>query len=68
MNSELLAFAKMVEKHVIALKAEFNASRFQMNKKAEIASRYSVNASLFRGEGFWKECARKAAARELNAA
>lgn len=67
MNSELLAFAKMIEKHMAALKAELNASRFHGEKMAEIASRYSVNASLFRGEGFWKECARKAACRELKA-
>jgi hypothetical protein len=68
MNSEWTAFTKMIEKHITAIKSEINGSRFHMEKHAEIAARYNVNASLFRGDGFIKECARKAAARELNAA
>ena len=68
MNSELLDFAKMLEKHIVALRAERDASSFHGEKKAEIAKRYSVNESLFRGESFWKECARKAACRELRSA
>jgi hypothetical protein len=65
MNSELLAFANLIGKQIAALKAELSDSRFHMQKRAEIAARYNVNATLFRGEGFWRECARKAACREL---
>ena len=34
--------------------------------EAEIAARYNVNQCLFRGDSFFKECARKAACQELD--
>lgn len=68
MNSEWKNFSNLIQKHIVALKAELNASRFHAEKMSEIAARYNVNQCLFRGDSFFKECARKAACRELKAA
>lgn len=58
-------FIKQIESNLQVIMEQYKKSDRHIAFRINLASKYNVDANLFRGQSFFIECARKQACRDL---